>query len=345
MSNKIQFRRDLATNWTTANPILSDGELGFETDTGLFKIGDGIKTWNTLSYNAGNSGSVSSMLLPNIPDPTSTPTNSVRIYGQNISNRTLPTFINSNGTSSAIQPFLGRNNVGYWNPPGNANTVPAVFGFTPYTSVGTATARVVAVTNLFTRTRRLGYVSAATVGALTSNRVAVAQITLGNGTLGGFHKLIRFGISDAVLVPEARTFVGISTTTTAPTNIDLATLKNGIGIGAMETDSNFKIYYGGAVSQPPIDLGPNFPSKTTTVDMYELSLYSPSFEDSKIYWEVTRLNTDHVAKGVIDGSIDPANTLPNNLTLMSYSYMWRTNNTAAVAVGLDIFHDYIETEH
>jgi hypothetical protein len=50
MANKIQFRRDTASNWTSANPTLSQGELGFETDTNKFKLGTGSTAWNSLSY-------------------------------------------------------------------------------------------------------------------------------------------------------------------------------------------------------------------------------------------------------------------------------------------------------
>lgn len=50
MSTKIQLRRDTQSNWTTANPTLLRGELGYETDTRKFKIGDGNTAWNSLDY-------------------------------------------------------------------------------------------------------------------------------------------------------------------------------------------------------------------------------------------------------------------------------------------------------
>jgi len=53
MATKIQIRRDLATNWTAQNPTLSDGEMGFETDTGYMKIGDGTTAWSSLTYLIG----------------------------------------------------------------------------------------------------------------------------------------------------------------------------------------------------------------------------------------------------------------------------------------------------
>ena len=52
MAVQIQLRNDTAANWTSANPVLAQGEVGLETDTRLFKIGDGVKTWSELDYGA-----------------------------------------------------------------------------------------------------------------------------------------------------------------------------------------------------------------------------------------------------------------------------------------------------
>jgi hypothetical protein len=48
----IQFRRDTAANWTSANPTLADGEMGIESDTQKYKIGNGYTVWNSLSYSS-----------------------------------------------------------------------------------------------------------------------------------------------------------------------------------------------------------------------------------------------------------------------------------------------------
>jgi hypothetical protein len=50
MAVQIQLRRDTSTNWTSANPTLALGELGLETDTMLYKIGDGVTAWTSLSH-------------------------------------------------------------------------------------------------------------------------------------------------------------------------------------------------------------------------------------------------------------------------------------------------------
>lgn len=50
MSVKIQIRRGTSSEWTSSNPILSEGELGLETDTNKVKVGNGTSTWTQLSY-------------------------------------------------------------------------------------------------------------------------------------------------------------------------------------------------------------------------------------------------------------------------------------------------------
>jgi len=48
MAIRIQLRRDTAANWTSVNPTLRAGEIGIETDTLKFKIGNG-SAWNATS--------------------------------------------------------------------------------------------------------------------------------------------------------------------------------------------------------------------------------------------------------------------------------------------------------
>jgi hypothetical protein len=58
MAVQIQFRRGTASAWTSANPTLAEGEMGIETDTDQFKIGDGLTAWTSLGYGgiAGTAG-------------------------------------------------------------------------------------------------------------------------------------------------------------------------------------------------------------------------------------------------------------------------------------------------
>lgn len=54
----IPLGHGTAAEWTYANPILKDGEVGIETDTRLEKVGNGFTDWNSLPYMAfGQTGS------------------------------------------------------------------------------------------------------------------------------------------------------------------------------------------------------------------------------------------------------------------------------------------------
>ncbi len=46
----MQQRRGTAAQWTAANPTLAAGEIGFETDTVKFKVGNGSSAWASLKY-------------------------------------------------------------------------------------------------------------------------------------------------------------------------------------------------------------------------------------------------------------------------------------------------------
>ena len=60
MAVQIQFRRDTTANWASANTVLAAGEMGINTTTDQFKIGDGTTAWNSLSY-APLSGTVAEL--------------------------------------------------------------------------------------------------------------------------------------------------------------------------------------------------------------------------------------------------------------------------------------------
>lgn len=66
MATRMQQRRGTAAQWTGANPILAAGEIGFESDTSKFKIGDGVNHWDDLIYYA--SAEELSSIIDGAPD-------------------------------------------------------------------------------------------------------------------------------------------------------------------------------------------------------------------------------------------------------------------------------------
>ena len=76
---QLQFRRGLSTEWTSNNPTLASGEMGIETNTNQFKIGDGTTAWNSLAYGGivgptGNTGATGAASTVTGPTGTTGPT-------------------------------------------------------------------------------------------------------------------------------------------------------------------------------------------------------------------------------------------------------------------------------
>jgi hypothetical protein len=86
---QLQFRRGAASEWTSANSVLADGELGLETNTRNFKIGNGLTGWNSLAYGGllGPTGMTGSAGAPSF---TVSPT-------------TTGNFLYANGTSTSAE--------------------------------------------------------------------------------------------------------------------------------------------------------------------------------------------------------------------------------------------------
>ena len=67
MAQKILYARvqngsDTAENWSTNNPVLLAGEIGIETDTKLYKFGDGVTAWNDLDYAGTDAAQVQGLI-------------------------------------------------------------------------------------------------------------------------------------------------------------------------------------------------------------------------------------------------------------------------------------------
>lgn len=65
---RFALRRGTAAQWLQANPVLAEGEEGFETDTTFRKIGNGLTVWSALSYqNPGPAGPQGNPGVPGNP--------------------------------------------------------------------------------------------------------------------------------------------------------------------------------------------------------------------------------------------------------------------------------------
>jgi hypothetical protein len=109
MAVKVQFRRGTAAEWSAANPVLAQGEAGYEYDTGKFKIGNGTLAWSSLAYSSGVQG-------PTGPTGVTGPTGPVSTQPSTVTGPTGPTgpqgtSINIRGTVAAVVNLPASGNV------------------------------------------------------------------------------------------------------------------------------------------------------------------------------------------------------------------------------------------
>lgn len=237
----------------------------------------------------------------------------------------------SGGADYAFQPFFGQNKIFLWTAQGNGTTV-AALGL-GVANTGTATARTVAVTNLSTSLRRLGFVSGA-AGTSCGTRHGLLQFYRGDAAgRGGFMYVTRFVI--AAVGASLRWFVGFYGTAAAILNVDPSTLPNivGFGIDAGQTTVRFFNNDGGGAATAT-DLGASFPATTATV-VYEARIFCAP-NGGTIFYSLQRLDSAALVEGSAAADI-PANTV------LLAPQIWM-NSPAAAAVAIDVVSQYIETD-
>lgn len=250
MSVQIQWRRDTAANWTSANPILASGEAGYETDTGKLKIGDGTTAWNSLAYY------------------TATAYNTIQEEGSNLTQRLIMNFIGS-GITAEDNSTNTRTNItldALLNSIADLTATSGTLELTGTDTVGTYTVTTFAKTYLddtnVTNTRStLGLGSAATQATTVFLQVAnnlsdlnstsTARTNLGLGTVAtkattDFLQVAN-NLSDLNNTATARTNLGLGTVATKATTdflqvsnnlsdvLTAATARTNLGLGTAAT--------------------------------------------------------------------------------------------------------------
>ena len=291
---------------------------------------------STNSTLGGPAGSVSGQVDLSTTAPTPPANGNVTLFLRTIAGRHIPAFIGPSGLDTVIQPMLARNKIGRYTPAGGS-TISSDGLINPSTT--TVGVRNPSMANLFTRTRRCGFSTTTTAGNIAFIRHNSSAFSIGNGSgLGGFFHVSRFGIS-ALGDNTTRGFFGMATAG-APANVEPTSLLNAVGIGTIAGGSTMRFICNGSQAQTAIDLGENFPSNTSNIDVYELALFSAPMISDTISWQVTRLNTGHVAQGTVTGD---STQLPYGM--ICAGTFWITNNTAAAVSAFDLVSLYIETDY
>lgn len=214
-----------------------------------------------------------------------------------------------------------------YQPAGNSSLGTSNVGGGVPTSLGTATARAYAATNLYTRANRLGFVSAGTAGSIAGYYEGTRRYNLLST-----RAVCHFAISDASLVSGARLFAGFRNTASAPTDVEPNSLNHVCGVGQLSTDATqFYAILRGAGADLSVPLGTSIVPSVDRV--YRVEIIADDGVDGRAEVKLTDLAAGiTVTSGLVSGLSDG--------TGIGFR-CWRSNGATASAVGIDLVDLYI----
>lgn len=271
--------------------------------------------------------------------PTTPASNTSKIFTYNVGGRMMPGYIDPAGLDNALQPLFARNGIKKWLPSGNGTAIVAD-GAAALTATGTATAANVATTNRHTQIRGLEYlVTAAATTAVAGFREGANQHFFGNSAgNGGFFMVCRFGPATGVATTTSRLFVGMTTSTAAPTDVEPSSLTNMFGVGYDAADANIQFMQNdGSGTATKTSLGIAVPTADRT-SVYELSMFCAP-NSTTVYYTFKDL-----AEGGSSVSGNVSTDLPAVNTLFSARGYMSVGGTSSV-IGIALKSLYIETDY
>jgi hypothetical protein len=239
----------------------------------------------------------------------------------------------ANGTfskSQVLQNAIRHADISFWKPPGNGISVPGVLGMGAMQTTGNAgTANVVAGGSRLQYRTRLRYNSAATAGNLCGQHMGANQFARGTGTSQGFFLCVYFGI--VTTLGNGRLFIGFSTSNNVPSNVEPNTITNMFGIAKLGGQSTFSFINNDGSGTATTNHTSITPTDNT---LYCLTIFSPPYS-TDIYGWLEDLEND------VRQTAHWTTDLPATSSLLSYR-AWRSNNTSATSISLDICSVYME---
>jgi hypothetical protein len=335
MAQRIQFRNDTLANWTAANPVLAAGELGLESDTRFYKIGDGITPWNDLPYavlrtlDSIQVAEMGDQATPAVPGP-----GKLKFYAKSLGGRMMLRQIGPSGLSTPLQPSFFQNSITFIGP--SATTALSAIG-NSVTSVGTISHP--------NPSEAYGYManiaSAATVNTTAGTGTASTLWLRGGLGGGGFFFATRAAFPDA-----GHNETGIGTGTRIFTGMTSLALSAAVAsnspaghhagfqrlhVNASTLDENWFFLTGNGVNNHRIDTGlPFLPGK-----IYDAYIFCPP-SGNVISWRIDNLTDDLTASG------ETSTHLPASDALLRAGIQFQTVN--AVVRNLRLQRIYIESD-
>lgn len=269
---------------------------------------------------------------------TSAPTAGAKVFARNRAGRRMTGQVGPAGGEYQFQPFLGAGKCSLWSAHGNGSAITIInFG---NNTTGSATARNVGTTGLFASSRRIGYVSSAVSGSSAGTRHGAQQFWRGSvAGMGGFFYVARFGLSSAAVVATQRSFVGMVANSTVMSNKNASDVHDAIlGFCVDSADSTWYFIHGDSTGQNTKDaLTGTFPPRDLSATLFEARIYCPA-NSATVYYSLEVLGGGSLHEGSTSTNIPPRNTLLS-------PQIWTNNGTTALAVGIDVVSQYLETDN
>ena len=284
---------------------------------------------DTVEGAGGGGGIGDSITLPAIAPPVAPAAGNVTVFYPVSGNAGVVSVMNSAGEYIQIQPSIMFGRLAAWMPSGNATTI-ITYGVTSLTATGTVTSANVATTDRARRMRRVEWlVTTPATTAVAGYRAPAAQWTIGAATAGdgGFYYCERSGPAAGTTVATNRSFRGLASVTTAPTDVEPSSITNIVGYGWDAADTNIQIMHRGTGAITKIDTGLPVPT-TDRNRVFEFTLYSPPGITQSVYYKLQDLNT---GGSTVEGVI--TTNLPTNATFLAPRGWTSVGGTSSV-VGL-----------
>jgi len=337
MATRLQLRGDTATNWTAANPILAERELAIEIDTDLYKIGDGVTSWNSLPYKALRQIDEATVInFENQSVPTPPSGNTLNLFSRSLGGKMMLRQQGPSGLSTPLQPSIFQNNIVIINT--NATTTIGVFGNT-VTSVGTISHPVVTPAYGWMTNFASANSSGATCG--TGNNGLLWSRSINIDDASGFFYYSRLAFPDSNYDETGastgtRIFAGLTTSTMAQSvQLDNPT-GNRIGfsrlhVNSSTTDTNWQITSRNGTSETRTDTGLQFLAEK----VYDFYLFCAPGA-SEIGWRIDNLTDNLTEEGIV------STTLPSVNTIMRAGFQLNTVNAQVRNIRMQ--RVYIESD-
>ena len=308
MAQRIQFRNDTLANWSAANPILAAGELGLETDTRFYKIGDGITPWNTLPYavlrtlDSIQVAEMDEQATPAVPGP-----GKLKFYAKSLGGRMMLRQLGPSGLSTPLQPSFFQNSVVLIGT--NTGSALGTLGNT-VTSVGTISHPNPNEAYGYMANFASAATAAATAGTSTNGTLWLRGVIDG----GGFFFATRIAFPDASynetgVSTGSRIFLGMTSGTLAAAVGSNAPSGSHAGFQRLHvngsiTDTNWHFFTSNGTSNERVDTGLEFiPGK-----VYDAYLFCPP-TGNVISWRIDNLTDNLTAEGSTETLLPAADAL------------------------------------